>query len=92
VRKQSKKRAAADREYRKIAKRLLEERPWCQRCQQRSVLIHHIVPRSQWPGGLLIESNMAALCLNCHGEIHAHPAKAKEEQWLKSKPANITTS
>ncbi|MCH8806140.1 MAG: HNH endonuclease [Planctomycetes bacterium] len=33
----------------------------------RSVELHHVVPRSRWAGGLLVESNLVALCAPCHG-------------------------
>ena len=71
-------------------KRLLEERPFCEACpvfaehdrlltynRRTSVDIHEIVRRSQG-GSILDESNLLAVCRQCHNRIGREPALAFE--------------
>jgi 5-methylcytosine-specific restriction protein A len=63
---------AAERGYdagwQEISKRYLAAHPWCQRCGQRAVLVHHRVPIAQ--GGTNDESNLASSCQSCHNKVH----------------------
>lgn len=99
MRQRSKKTAKKYIERRKLVARLLEERPWCERCPKgitkfpegdmilemprRSTVIHERLTRARG-GDILDETNCVALCQDCHLEIHAHPAQATEDGWLKS--------
>lgn len=67
-----------------LVKRLLEERPICERChQQRSVDVHEIKTRARG-GSLTNESNLACLCRPCHSVITDNPKMAKDEGWVKN--------
>lgn len=60
-------------EWRKLRRRLLIERPWCERCRARaSTIVHHIIRVCEDPTLELTVSNLAALCSQCHGEVHRH--------------------
>jgi len=53
----------------------------CERCRESGILhLHHILRRSQ--GGSHDASNLLALCPQCHGHVHDHPAWAKAEGLL----------
>ena len=66
-----------------LVKRLLEERPICQRCRRaRSVTVHELVTRARG-GSITDEENCVALCRDCHGWIHENPARATDEGWLR---------
>lgn len=45
---------------------------WC----SGSLVVHHIIPRSVWPSGLMVESNVVTLCAGHHGWVHDNEAKA----------------
>lgn len=45
---------------------------WC----SGSLVVHHIIPRSVWPSGLMVESNVITLCAGHHGWVHDNEAKA----------------
>ena len=73
-----------------LVTKLLEERPWCQRCSHpdghmiymvRSTVIHEKKLRSAG-GSITDEANLAALCDDCHGEVHASPEQARKDGWL----------
>lgn len=49
-------------------------------CTGRAVHTHHRKRRSQ--GGDGSPANLLAVCLNCHQQIHDHPALAYERGWL----------
>lgn len=67
-----------------LVKRLLEERPICERChQQRSVDVHEIKTRARG-GNLEDEENLACLCRLCHTVITDNPKMAKDEGWVKN--------
>ena len=85
------------RKRRPLVARLLEERPWCERCSKapdfdgvnevgpygmnRSTEIHEKLTRARG-GDILDEDNCVALCQECHNFIHSNIAKATEEGWL----------
>ncbi len=88
MRHRSKKKEAEYRLRRPLVARLLEERPYCEACpvfakhdekityqRHRSVDIHEIVRRSQG-GSILEESNLLAVCRECHRRIGNHPQLA----------------
>lgn len=88
MRHRSKKKEAEYRVRRPLVARLLEERPWCEACpvfathdgkvvynRQRSVDIHEIKRRSQG-GSILDESNLLAVCRDCHRRIGNYPELA----------------
>lgn len=88
MRHRSKKKEAEYRLRRPLVTRLLDERPYCEACpifakhdekityqRQRSVDIHEIVRRSQG-GSILEESNLLAVCRDCHRRIGNHPQLA----------------
>ena len=90
MRHRSNKKEAEYRLRRPLVQRLLEERPWCEACpvfaehdelvtyrRQRSVDIHELIRRSQG-GSILDESNLLAVCRECHRRIGNHPALAFE--------------
>lgn len=71
-----------------LVKRLLSERPWCEACpvfaqhdnliaynRRPSVDIHELKRRSQG-GSILEESNLMAVCRQCHRRIGEHPQLA----------------
>jgi 5-methylcytosine-specific restriction endonuclease McrA len=86
IKPRSKKRAKLYRDQRvPLVKRLLEERPICQRCQeQRSTEIHERTLRSAG-ADILDESDCVALCRQCHSGIHAKPAQSQEDGWLRTR-------
>ena len=59
-------------------------RSWHQATRKKSTVIHEKKLRSAG-GDILDEENLVALCAQCHLEIHAAPAKAREEGWLKGR-------
>lgn len=82
---------------RPLVKRLLEERPWCEACpvfakhdekitysRNRSVDIHELIRRSAG-GSILDETNLMAVCRDCHIRIGNQPALAIELGLAKSK-------
>lgn len=88
MRHRSKKKEAEYRLRRPLVARLLEERPHCEACpvfakhdqkatyvRRRSVDIHELVRRSQG-GSILDESNLMAVCRECHRRIGNHPQLA----------------
>lgn len=71
-----------------LVKRLLSERPWCEACpvfalhdkvtvyiRKPSVDIHELKRRSQG-GSILNESNLLAVCRECHTRIGLNPQLA----------------
>lgn len=90
MRRRSKKKEAEYVERRKVVSRLLSERPYCEACpvfakhdekstytRRGSVDIHELVRRSQG-GSILEESNLMAVCRECHTRIGNYPALAFE--------------
>ena len=90
MRHRSKKKEAEYRLRRPLVERLLSERPWCEACpkfaehdekvtyiRKPSVDIHELVRRSQG-GSILDESNLLAVCRDCHRRIGNHPQLAFE--------------
>jgi 5-methylcytosine-specific restriction endonuclease McrA len=69
---------------RNLVRKLLAERPVCQRClADRSQDIHELKSRAR--GGSITDiDNLVALCRNCHTWVTQNPAQAKEQGWLKS--------
>lgn len=85
MRHRSNKKEAEYRLRRPLVEKLLEEKPYCEACpvfaehdkkatytRQRSQDIHEIVRRSQG-GSILDESNLLAVCRNCHTRIGNYP-------------------
>ena len=69
---------------RNLVKRLLAERPICQRClSDRSQDIHELKSRSR--GGKIVDDidNLVALCRKCHTWVTQNPKQAHEQGWLK---------
>lgn len=57
--------------WRKLSAKLLKENPVCEICGKKpSQLIHHIEPRRF--GGTDEESNLIAVCRECHERLHAN--------------------
>ena len=91
IRKRSKKMEAKYVLRRKLVAKLLEERPWCERClgktivkeqaklslSMRSVVIHEKLTRARG-GDSLDEANCVALCNQCHRWVHDNPRLATE--------------
>jgi 5-methylcytosine-specific restriction endonuclease McrA len=88
VRSHSKKKQREYVERRKLVKRMLEERPYCEACpifaehdgvgsyvRNGSVDIHELKRRSQG-GSITDESNCMAVCRQCHRRIGEHPQLA----------------
>jgi hypothetical protein len=71
-----------------FVERILEEHPTCQRCEMSpSTDVHEILTRGR-SGGVrsdawLDETNVAALCWECHFWVTNHPTEAEEEGWVK---------
>jgi 5-methylcytosine-specific restriction endonuclease McrA len=58
-----------------MSRRIRQERPLCEHCKEQgktsaTTCVHHIVPVSENPGRLLDETNVVALCEECHKEEH----------------------
>jgi len=67
---------------RNIVRKLLTDRPVCQRCMaDRSQDIHELKPRSRG-GSITNIENLVALCRDCHIFVTQNPALAKEQGWL----------
>jgi 5-methylcytosine-specific restriction endonuclease McrA len=67
---------------RNIVRKLLADRPVCQRCMaDRSQDIHELKSRARG-GSITDEENLVALCRNCHRWVTENPAMAKEQGWL----------
>jgi len=98
MRQRSKKQAKLYVERRKLVERLLQERPFCERHmvnfgknegivfwgwgqQVPSTVIHEKKLRSAG-GSITDESNLVALCAECHDDVHRHPAQARAEGWI----------
>lgn len=70
---------------RNLVRRLLAERPICQRClSDRSQDIHELKSRAR--GGKIVGDidNLVALCRKCHTWVTQNPKEAKEQGWLKN--------
>jgi 5-methylcytosine-specific restriction endonuclease McrA len=69
---------------RNLVRKLLSERPICQRClADRSQDIHELKSRAR--GGSITDvDNLVALCRLCHIWVTQNPQLAKEQGWLKS--------
>ena len=82
IRKRSKKTAKLYRTERvPLVKRLLSEIFNCERCGQRSQVVHERLTRARG-GSITDPSNCVVLCNPCHDWIHAHPRQATQEGWL----------
>lgn len=69
---------------RNLVAKLLLDRPFCQRClQSRSQDIHELKSRARG-GSITDESNLVALCRECHTWVTINPLLAKEQGWLKN--------
>ena len=68
---------------RNIVRKLLLERPICQRClSDRSHDVHELKTRAR--GGSITDiENLVTLCRNCHTWVTTHPAEATAQGWLK---------
>jgi len=63
-----------DAAWRRLRNRWIAEHPICAICESRgrtsaAVLVDHIVPVVIAPHRRLDETNLRALCSNCHGEV-----------------------
>jgi len=71
-------------ERRSLVKKLLDERPYCQRClSDRSQDVHELKSRARG-GSITDESNLVCLCRKCHNWITTNPKLAQEQGWLKN--------
>lgn len=69
---------------RNLVRKLLLERPVCQRClSDRSQDIHEVKSRARG-GSITDEENLVALCRACHVWVTQNPKEAKEQGWLKN--------
>jgi len=68
---------------RALVQKLIEERPFRQRCKRaNSQDIHELKSRAR--GGSITEiDNLVALCRPCHTWITEHPKEAAQQGWLK---------
>lgn len=83
IRQRSAKMEAIYEVRRELVEKILEERPWCERClKARSQDCHEKLTRSRG-GSIIDESNIVAICRNCHEWIHSHPREATAEGWLR---------
>ena len=65
-------RKAYTRDWRKLSRLILDERPMCEVCRRAySRLVHHVIEVRDDPDLLLEPSNLRALCDACHRTIHA---------------------
>jgi hypothetical protein len=68
---------------RNLVKKLLSERPICQRClSDRSQDVHEIKSRARG-GSITDESNLCCLCRKCHSWVTQNPELAYEQGWVK---------
>lgn len=81
LRNASSKRQREYNEYSKAKKAYLALHPRCERCQnKKSDHIHHKAGRvGQW---LCRYEFFAALCFQCHEEVHANPSIARKQGWI----------
>lgn len=69
---------------RNLVAKLLQDRPFCQKCHKsRSQDIHELKSRARG-GSITDETNLVALCRDCHIWVTEHPQAAKEQGWLKN--------
>lgn len=85
IRRRSKKRAKLYREERvPLVIELLAQIDHCERCLQRPpVDVHELKSRARG-GSILDESNLVALCRQCHDWITTHPKQATDQGWLRN--------
>lgn len=81
LRNASSKRQREYKEYGKAKKAYLALHPSCERCKnKKSDHIHHKAGRvGQW---LCRYEFFAALCFQCHEEVHANPTLARKQGWI----------
>ena len=82
LRARSSKRAALYRDVRvPLVRRLLAERPTCERCKRApSTDVHERLSRAR--GGSITDvSNLVCLCRPCHDWITTHPLEAEAAGW-----------
>lgn len=62
----------------------LEANPACQRCQSAwSTEVHEVKTRARG-GSILDETNLRALCDDCHRWVTGHPREAQLAGWMKN--------
>jgi hypothetical protein len=85
IRPRSRKRAAQEREYRRVREHILRACGWrCELrtrvCTGRADQVHHLEGRD---GERLTRASMLrATCSDCHDYAHAHPAESYAAGWL----------
>jgi 5-methylcytosine-specific restriction endonuclease McrA len=68
---------------RNLVRKLLADRPLCQRClSDRSQDVHELKSRARG-GSITDEENLVCLCRNCHRFVTENPKLAHEQGWLK---------
>jgi len=84
VRHRSRKQQQVYREQRiPLVKKVLEDQPVCIRCfRAPSTDVHELKSRARG-GSITDESNVVAICRNCHTWITTHPAEAEAAGWSK---------
>ena len=68
------KRAAQEREYRKLAAQFLADHPECECCGGMAAEVHH--RRGRRGADLLDQAHWSALCSGCHRTVTVEPAWA----------------
>lgn len=81
IRRESPKRARQNREYLKVRKELLKEKPFCEArlegCTVQATEAHH--KQGRIGHRLTDKDNLLAVCHNCHTIIELNPKMAKEQ-------------
>ena len=68
-------------EWRKLSKRILSERTWCEVCGLNYATdVHHIFPVADFPELALNEDNLKCLCKSCHAKITEQERKMRSNR------------
>lgn len=67
-------------EWRKLSKRLLQERKYCEFCGEYATDVHHIRPAADYPELALDESNLIVLCKACHARETERERKERKKR------------
>lgn len=80
----AKRQALYDAERIPLVKKMLADRPVCQRCwRQASTDVHELLSRARG-GSITDPSNLVCLCRPCHDWVTTHPKEATEKGWLRN--------
>lgn len=68
-------------EWRKLSRRLLNERKYCEICGETYATdVHHIFPVADFPELALNEDNLKCLCKSCHAKITEQERKMRSNR------------